>query len=219
MEPLGHFYGHISHKVIEACHVPEATTFTGTRKCHDFVGLSCDKALLDGDAPIHARQDFCFCSPCGKRKFVDCKFRGRAGATMKKHSTKIKKVTTSTIRTQQGAFENWCKEMHNQKLLAVRVQDPKYTDDFWLAKPTGAAIVATENFIHANSDYEVGFMILPIKWYDIVSGKERTYTLLNDDVYIQANATVRLTGLKFSQHKNGRYTITEDTHQRILEAI
>ena len=215
----GIFYGHISHKVIEACHVPEATTFTGTRKCHDFVGLSCDKALLDGDAPIHARHDFCFCSPCGKRKFVDCKFRGRAGATMKKHSTKIKKVTTSTIRTQQGAFENWCKEMHNQKLLAVRVQDPKYTDDFWLAKPTGAAIVATENFIHANSDYEVGFMILPIKWYDIVSGKERTYTLLNDDVYIQANATVRLTGLKFSQHTNGRYTITEDTHERILEAI
>ena len=215
----GIFYGHLSHKVIEACHVPEATTFTGTRKCHDFVGLSCDKALLDGDAPIHARHDFCFCSPCGKRKFVDCKFRGRVGATMRKHSTKIKKVTTSTIQTQQGAFENWCKEMHNQKLLAVRVQDPKYTDDFWLAKPTGAAIVATENFIHANSDYEVGFMILPIKWYDIVSGKERTYTLLNDDVYIQANATVRLTGLKFSQHTNGRYTITEDTHERILEAI
>jgi hypothetical protein len=55
------FYGYYEHDLFTNEHIPEATGFAGSSKCHQFVGLSSDRGILDGKVPILARDDFFYC--------------------------------------------------------------------------------------------------------------------------------------------------------------
>lgn len=135
-------YGHYTHAVLEGIDVPEATFNGRSMKCHDFVGTSDDRGLLDGDVPILAREDFCYCDPCVQKDFENCCFRGRLGARMMPHTTCVKKKTTSLIRTLAASLDDWGKLAADEDLVAVRCPSPDGSpcrDDFWLAKPTGPA--------------------------------------------------------------------------------
>ena len=211
------FYGYYGHEVIKRVDLPDAKAFKGTRKMHEFVGLSTDSNLLDGAVPLYAREDGCYCVPCSTNDWEDCKFRDRLGSKMRKFSTKAVKATAAGVRTQQQALEDWADVVHEQELLAVRCNDPKYDDPFWLAKPTGPAFAATEDFTHTNDDIEEGWTILPIKWFD--RRPDNTYTLLPRLHYLNVNATVRVPGLKWASKAQGRFTLSSEDYETIKNNI
>lgn len=73
--------------------------------------------------------------------------------------------------------------------------------------------------VHATQMFGVDWLVLPIKWYDIISGTDRTYKLLPGATLASVATIVRLQGLKFSTSTGRRatkYTLTEDTRARIL---
>ena len=136
---------------------------------------------------------------------------------MRRFSTKAVKATAAGVRTQQQALDDWADVVHEQELLAVRCDDPKYDDPFWLAKPTGPAFAATEDFTHTNDDIEEGWTILPIKWYD--RRPDNTYTLLPRLHYLNVNATVRVPGLKWASKARGRFTLSSEAYETIKNNI
>ena len=73
--------------------------------------------------------------------------------------------------------------------------------------------------VHATDQFEAGWLVVPIKWYQLRAGSERTYTLLAAPHLLHVAGTVRLQNLKFTTKKKGKYTVSIDTHERILNCL
>lgn len=156
--------------------------------------------------------------------FKECKFKGRTGGAMLARTTRVSLVSASLVRTQMGALQDWADLIHEEKLIATRVDhdaeaSASADDAYWLAKPTDVAFAVPEDMINSGDQFEEGWLVVPIKWYNIIPGTERTYALLDKPHLLLVSTTVRLSGLKFATHKKNRNTITTDTHERILAAL
>jgi hypothetical protein len=211
------FYGYYEHDLFTNEHIPEATGFAGSSKCHHFVGLSSDRGILDGKVPILAREDFCYCGACRKHDYLNCDFK-RHGA-MRRHTTEVARVTTSIVRTQMQALEEWAEVIGNEQLIAVRVDRTESQDAFYLAKPTGSAFPVPEATVHSTDQFEAGWLVVPIKWYDLTAETTRSYKLKNPPHLLLVSTTVRLSNLKFSSSTGNKNILSADVHQRIVDNL
>ena len=144
----------------------------------------------------------------------------------------MKRVTESIIRTQMQSLVEWADAIGTNKLIAVRVDRPAVAasadaasanDPFWLAMPTGAAFAAPENLAHSSDMFEEGWLIVPIKWYNLVPGTTRAYTLLPERVLLVVSTTVRLSGLTFTKAPTkgpkGQHILAAHDHRMIVENL
>jgi hypothetical protein len=82
------FYGYYELDLFTKDAVPEAVGFSGSSKCHDFIGLSTDTSIIGNEAPLLSRDDFCFCGACRRHKFSECTYNTRHTA-MRRRTTKV----------------------------------------------------------------------------------------------------------------------------------
>ena len=221
------FYGYFDHDHFTNATVPEAVGFNGSSRCHDFIGLSTDTGLVNSGAPLLARGEFCYCAHCRENDYFNCEYSVAHGP-MRRQTTSVARMTESIVRTQLQSLEEWAQQIGDEKLVAVRVDraavmasanHTEADDAFWLAKPTGAAFSAPEKLAHTSDVFEEGWLVVPIKWYRIASGTARTYTMLATPQLLVVATTVRVSGLKFSRTKGGKFTLAADDHQKIINNI
>ena len=77
----------------------------------------------------------------------------------------------------------------------------------WLAVLLGAAFTAEEETLQATDHIERGWLVVKAQWLKLekkeCEGGLRAYSLLDGEVLLVVNHTVRLGGLQFAQGKGG----------------
>jgi hypothetical protein len=218
------FYGHFTHEVIEKSGTPEANGFAGSSSCFDFVGTS-DSADAT-KAKLLARRLPDMCPACRDWKFLECVNERRWARV----ETSVKTQNAAIVRTQLQSLDEWGEHVGNEKILAIRVDrdavknsaDAAESEDaFWLAKPIGAAFTVPQSMVLETDQFEEGWLVVRAKWYKLVTGTLRSFTLLKKDTLIPLGATSRLRDIKFSKYDKakGRYNLSTDEHERIKASL
>ena len=84
-------------------------------------------------------------------------------------------------------------------LGAVRadVADLALEGEFWLVEIQGEAFPAPASMALATDVFEEGYLIVKVKWYELVDKERRGYRLLPEARHIVVNAMIFLPGLEF----------------------
>jgi hypothetical protein len=207
------FWGHITHDKLINGNVPEASGFKGSMKAHQLVGLCEDPAIAQNDGPLYVRDSYCACEPCRRRDYAKCLFQQECG--------RMRRVTTPLVQHVRGALtmtaqlEEWASTIDGRQLLAVRHGE---LASFWLARAMGRPFKATEDMVHSTDEFEEGWLLVQIKWFDKHPGDDH-YRLLPAEHLLIVNTTVRIGGLDWAKTTRGQYFLSEETESRILAAL
>ena len=166
------------------------------------------------------------CPACRDWKFAEC-VNARRWAHV---HTSVKTQTAAIVRTQLESLDEWGEQVGNEKIVAIRVDRDavknsagatESEDAFWLAKPIGAAFPVPSDMVLETDQFEEGWFVVRAKWYKLVAGTLRSFTLLHKDTLIPLGATSRLRGITFTKYdkKKGRYQLSTDEHARIIASL
>lgn len=111
----------------------------------------------------------------------------------------------SHARPQLLGLQEWADSLAKGQLVAVRVDRAELhlEGKFFLALVTGPAFPAPADMALATDVYEEGWLIVPIKWYELEDKGRRGYKLLPLEHHIVVNAMIRLGGLHFEGSQGG----------------
>ena len=89
--------------------------------------------------------------------------------------------------------------------MAMRAdeQDLWMEGKFWLALVEGEAFPAPADMAVATDVFEEGYLIVPIRWYELVDTERRGYKLHTEVRHVVVNAMVFLDGLQFEGGTGG----------------
>ena len=177
-------------------------------------------------AKLLARRLPDMCSACRDWRFLECVNERRWARV----ETSVKTQNAAIVRTQLQSLEEWGEHVGYEKILAIRVDrdavkdsaDAAESEDaFWLAKPIGAAFTVPKSMVLETDQFEEGWLVVRAKWYTLVTGTLRSFTLLQKDTLIPLGATSRLRGIKFIKYDKakGRYNLSTDEHERIKASL
>ena len=143
---------------------------------------------------------------------------------------------TAGLRLMES-LEAWSAGLKAKQLVGVRVEKSEQSLEgpYWLALLKGKPFEATEDHYHSTDHIEKGFLIVKAQWLKLKEkngeGGRRSYTLLDAEVHLVVNHTVRLSGLRFDPAKGGPagrvlrgrkeaaakiYYISRETHHSLL---
>lgn len=110
---------------------------------------------------------------------------------------------------QIDSLEAWAASLKSKQLVAVRADKREQNVEglYWLVVLVGKPFTATQETLHATDRIEEGWLVVKAKWLKLekadCEGGLRAYSLLDAEVLLVVNHTVRLAGLRFADGKGG----------------
>ena len=111
-------------------------------------------------------------------------------------------------------------------LGAVRADqaDLALEGEFWLVEIQGEAFPAPASMALATDVFEEGYLIVKVKWYELVDKERRDYRLLPTARHIVVNAMIFLPGLEFGgsprlRQATGLSVLSQETQNYIMDAV
>ena len=111
----------------------------------------------------------------------------------------------SQAAPQLMQLEEFGKLLKKGMLVAMRAdeEDLWMEGKFWLALVEGEAFPAPADMAVATDVFEEGYLIVPIRWYELVDTERRGYKLHTEVRHVVVNAMIFLDGLQFEGGQGG----------------
>ena len=202
------FYGFFEHSKFTKLVVPTANGFDGSHEMHMIAGDCKDPAVATEQGRVTVRAVPCACPPCTALDFKNCEMI--ALLCCKTKSVKAPRAAGETAGLKKlESLEAWAATLKKKQLVAVRVVSSERSLEgiYWLAILKGQPFTATEETWQATDHILPGYLVVKAQWLKLesksVEGGLRSYTLLDAEVLLVVNHTVRLAGLQFSKGPGG----------------
>ena len=111
----------------------------------------------------------------------------------------------SQAAPQLKQLEEFGKLLKKGMLVAMRAdeEDLWMEGKFWLALVEGEAFPAPADMAVATDVFEEGYLIVPIRWYELVDKERCGYKLHTEVRHVVVNAMIFLDGLQFEGGQGG----------------
>ena len=165
-------------------------------------------AVVTKDGRLEVRGVPCACLPCTELRFGDCEMKELLACTVKSVKTPRAAGETAGLK-QMESLHVWAASLKGKQLVAVRVQKSEQSIEgiFWLAVLKGKPYEATEATLHGTDGIEAGYLVVKAQWLKLekkdCEGGLRAYSLLDAEIILVVNHTIRLAGLQFANGKGG----------------
>jgi len=196
------FWGYLDPKKFTKGTVPDADGFNGSKGHQHFIGLCPERGKAEREGPLRASFLPCSCDACLVIDFASCSMLSQVG-TMGHQKTRLAKGSKAAPQLKE--LEEFGKLLKKGMLVAMRAdeQDLWMEGKFWLALVEGEAFPAPADMAVATDVFEEGYLIVPIRWYELVDTERRGYKLHTEVHHIVVNAMVFLDGLQFEGGQGG----------------